>query len=59
MKACPDAVYRYAAMKLLIELGGPDLRTPEERLEGAPDRSPTKDDDEDDDGDIVIEVGDG
>ncbi len=59
IRRCADAVYLYKAKSLLLEWGGPDLRTPEERLDGSNDDDEIDEGDDDDDGEPVIEVGDG
>lgn len=59
IKAYPDAIQRYEAKSTLIELGGPDLFLPGERV--SKQKGDTGDDDGDDeDGEeTTIEVGDG
>ena len=55
------ALYRYEAKNLLIELGGPDLFEPGERVGDKPTETPDEDEDEeddDDDGGTVIESSD-
>ena len=40
IRALPEGLFQYEAKSLLVELGGPDLRTPEEKGETKPDDPP-------------------
>ncbi|MHC4958833.1 MAG: hypothetical protein ACYTGN_10710 [Planctomycetota bacterium] len=58
IKKLHEALYRYEAKSTLVELGGPDLFEPGERVaEQAADDGDT-DDEDDDEGETVIETGD-
>jgi len=59
VRACPEAVRLYGAKSLLIEIGGPDLRTAQEKehLGADPDQKADRKDEKGDE--PTIEIGDG
>jgi hypothetical protein len=59
VRAYASGLYLYEAKRLLVDLGGPDLFEPGERVGGGERRDEAKDDDEEDGEDVTIEVGDG
>jgi hypothetical protein len=55
-----SGLYLYEAKRLLVDLGGPDLFEPGEKVGGGKPPDQAKDDDEEEEGeDVTIEVGDG
>jgi hypothetical protein len=59
VRAYSSGLYLYEAKKLLLDLGGPDLFEPGEKVGGGKRPDEAKDDDDEDDEGVTIEVGDG